>query len=66
MPRLETERRVEIVEGPDPDYKWMAIDQGTRQSLLRMSDLNQLRDICRRLGWNVVEVKRVGPAERVD
>ncbi len=31
-------RRVEIVEEPSQTYKWIAIDKGTRQSLLRLSD----------------------------
>jgi len=51
-------RRVEIVEKPDQPYRWIAIDQGTRQSLLRLSDLHQLRDVCFRLEWKVVEEKR--------
>ena len=58
MRRLEIERRVEIVEQPDQPYKWIAIDQGTGQSLLRLYDLHQLRDVCHRLGWRVVAVKR--------
>jgi len=51
-------RRVKIVEEPDQPYRWIAIDQGTRQSLLRLSDLHQLRDVCFRLEWKVVEEKR--------
>jgi hypothetical protein len=52
-------RRVEIVEEPNQiPYKWNAIDKGTRQSLLRLSDLYQLRDVCHRLEWEVVDVKR--------
>ena len=51
-------RRVEIVEEPDQPYKWIAIDRGTRQSLLRLPDLYQLRDICDRLEWEVVAEKR--------
>jgi hypothetical protein len=51
-------RRVEIVEQPDQPYRWIAIDQGTRQFLMRMSDLHQLRDVCFRLEWKVVDVKR--------
>ena len=58
MRRLEIERRVEIVEQPDQTYKWIAIDQGTGQWLLRLYDLHQLRDVCHRLGWRVVAVKR--------
>mgnify|MGYP003414931680 CR=1 FL=1 len=53
-------RRVEIVEEPNQiPYKWIAIDKGTRRSLLRLSDLYQLRDVCDRLEWEVVDVKRV-------
>jgi hypothetical protein len=55
--------RVEIVEEPNETYKWIAIDQGTRQSLLRLSDLHQLRDVCFRLEWRVIDVKRA-PAKR--
>jgi hypothetical protein len=52
-------RRIEIVEEPNQiPYKWNAIDKGTRQSLLRLSDLYQLRDVCGRLEWEVVDVKR--------
>jgi hypothetical protein len=51
-------RRVEIVEEPDQPYRWIAIDQGMRQFLMRMSDLHLLRDICFRLEWKVVAVKR--------
>jgi hypothetical protein len=33
-------RRIEIVEEPNQvPYKWIAINKGTRQSLLRLSDL---------------------------
>ena len=53
-----TMRRVEIVEEPDQPYRWIAIDQGTRQFLMRMSDLHLLRDICFRLEWKLVDVKR--------
>ena len=51
-------RRIEIVEEPDQPYKWAAIDRDTRQSLLRLSDLYQLRDVCGRLEWEVVEARR--------
>jgi hypothetical protein len=52
-------RRIEIVEVPNQiPYKWAAIDRNTRQSLLRMSDLYQLRDVCGRLEWEVVEARR--------
>ena len=52
-------RRVEIVEEPNQiPYKWIAIDKDTRRSLLRLSDLYQLRDVCDRLEWEVVDVKR--------
>jgi hypothetical protein len=51
-------RRIEIVEEPNQTYKWTAIDQDTRQSLLRLSDLYQLHDVCDRLEWKVVDVKR--------
>ena len=51
-------RRIEIVEEPNQTYKWIAIDKGTRQSLLRLSDLYQLRDVCHRLECEVVYVKR--------
>jgi hypothetical protein len=47
-------RRVEIVEEPGQPYRWTAIDQVTRQPLLRLSDLYQLRDVCGRLEWVVV------------
>jgi hypothetical protein len=50
-------RRIEIVEEPNQTYKWTAIDKATRQSLLRLSDLNQLRDVCERLEWKVIDVK---------
>jgi hypothetical protein len=52
-------RRIEIVEVPNQiPYKWVAIDQDTRLSLLRLSDLYQLRDVCHRLEWKVVAVNR--------
>jgi hypothetical protein len=51
-------RRIEIVEEPNQTYKWIAIDQDTRQSLLRLSDLHHLHDVCHRLEWKVVDVKR--------
>jgi hypothetical protein len=52
-------RRIEIVEEPNQiPYKWAAIDRDTRQSLLRLSDLYQLRDVCGRLEWEVVEARR--------
>jgi hypothetical protein len=58
MRRVGIERRVEIIEAPNQTYKWIAIDQDTRQTLLRLYDLHQLRDVCHRLGWKVVDVKR--------
>jgi hypothetical protein len=51
-------RRIEIVEEPNQPYKWIAIDKATRQSLLRLSDLYQLRDVCDRLEWEVIHVRR--------
>jgi hypothetical protein len=51
-------RRVEIVEEPGQPYRWIAIDLVTRQPLLRLSDLHQLRDVCFRLEWKVVDVRR--------
>ena len=54
-------RRIEIVEEPNQiPYKWIAIDKGTRQSLLRLSDLYQLRDVCHRLEWEVVDASARG------
>jgi hypothetical protein len=50
-------RKVEIIEEPNRTYKWIAIDRATRQSLVRLSDLNQLRDICDRLEWRIIGVK---------
>jgi hypothetical protein len=35
-------RKIEIVEEPNHTYKWIAIDRATRESLLRLSDLDQL------------------------
>jgi hypothetical protein len=50
-------RKIEIVEEPNHTYKWIAIDRATRQSLLRLSDLDQLRDVCDRLEWQIIDVK---------
>jgi hypothetical protein len=50
-------RTVEIIEEPNQTYKWVAIDRGTREPLLRLSDLYQLRDVCGRLEWTVIDVK---------
>jgi hypothetical protein len=50
-------RKVEIIEEPNRTYKWIAIDQATRQSLVRLSDLNQLRDVCDKLEWQIIDVK---------
>jgi hypothetical protein len=57
--RVPFMHRIVIVEEPNQiPYKWIAIDKGTRQSLLRLSDLYQLRDVCHRLEWEVVDMKR--------
>ena len=50
-------RRVEIVEQPTQSYMWVAVDKGTKQSLLRLRDLHQLRDVCERLEWKVIDVR---------
>ena len=50
-------RKVEIIEEPSHTYKWIAIDRDTRQSLVRLSDLHQLLDVCERLEWQIVDVK---------
>jgi hypothetical protein len=51
-------RKVEIVEEPNQKiYRWTAVDKKTNQSLLRLPDLSQMRDVCRRLEWKVVDVK---------
>ena len=56
-------RRVEIVEEPKQKiYKWTAVDKQTNQPLLRLSDLHQLRDVCQRLEWKVVETRRLPAA----
>jgi hypothetical protein len=54
-------RRVEIVEDQSQVYSWAAIDQRTRQRLLQLRDPDQLRSVCERLEWQVVNIKLAGP-----
>jgi hypothetical protein len=51
-------RKVEIIEERAGLRPWKAIDQVSRQPLLSVRDPDQLRDICARLEWRVVGIKR--------
>jgi hypothetical protein len=50
-------RRVVLVEEPSGVRLWVAVDQATRQPLLRLFNSDQLQNICDRLGWQVVEAE---------
>ena len=50
-------RRVEIVEDQSQVYSWAAIDRDTRKRLLRLRDPDQLRNVCERLEWQIVDIR---------
>ena len=49
-------RRIEIIEEPTGPRRWIAIDQATRQPLLRLFNFDQLRN-RRAVGLEVVEAQ---------
>jgi hypothetical protein len=51
-------RKVEILEEPHGQRRWTAVDAKTRQVILRLHDENLMRDVCGRLGWQIVEAQR--------
>ena len=50
-------RRVEIIEDKRQFYSWAAVDQDTHQRLLKLKDADQLRSVCERLEWQIVDIK---------
>jgi hypothetical protein len=50
-------RRVVLIEEPSGQRPWVAVDQATRQPLLRHFNVDHLRNICDRLGWQMVEAE---------
>ena len=47
-------RSIQIMEEPDGQRRWVAVDAKTGKQVLRLRDCDQLRDICERLGWQVM------------
>jgi len=50
-------RKVEIVDEPHGQRRWTAVDIKTRQVILRLHDEDMLRDVCGRLGWEIVQAQ---------
>jgi hypothetical protein len=50
-------RRVVLTEEPSGQRRWVAVDHKTRQPLLRHFSVDHLRNLCDRLGWQVVEAE---------
>ena len=50
-------RKVEIVQDQSQVYSWAAIDRDTRKRLLQLRDPDQLRSVCERLEWQIVDIK---------
>jgi hypothetical protein len=48
-------RKAKILDELRGQRRWTAVDIRTRQMILRLHDENLLRDVCGRLGWQIVE-----------
>jgi hypothetical protein len=51
-------RKVEIIEERVGLRRWKAVDQASRQPLLSLRDQDQLCNICERLEWRIVAIRR--------
>ena len=50
-------RTVEIIHDPEDPRPWVAIDRRTREPVLRLSNRDQLEQICLRFGWRIAAAK---------
>jgi hypothetical protein len=50
-------RKIEIGEESNSQRRWTAIDKKTGEVVLRLHDQDQLRNVCRSLGWEIAEAQ---------
>jgi hypothetical protein len=50
-------RKIEIGEEANSQRRWTAIDKKTGEVVLRLHDQDQLRNVCRSLGWEIAEAQ---------
>ena len=50
-------RKVEIRDEPSAQRRWTAVDKKSREVVLRLHDEDLLLNICRSLGWEIVQVQ---------
>ena len=50
-------RRIEIVEDQSQVIAGQAIDRDTRKRFLQLRDPDQLRNVCERLEWQIVNIR---------
>lgn len=51
-------RRVEIVEDPNAQRNWIAVDLKSGERMLRLHDRGLLERVCKSLEWKVVQPQR--------
>jgi hypothetical protein len=50
-------RKVEIRDEPSAQRRWTAVDKKSREVILRFHDEDLLRNVCRSLGWEIVQAQ---------
>jgi hypothetical protein len=50
-------RKVEIRDEPSAQRRWIAVDKKSREVILRLHDEDLLLNICRSLGWEIVQAQ---------
>jgi hypothetical protein len=53
-------RKVEIVEDPQSQRCWVAMDAKSGAPVMRMHDKESLRRICEGLEWKIVQIAAAG------
>jgi hypothetical protein len=56
-------RRVEIVEDPQSQRCWVAIDLKSREPVMRLHDRGLLERLCKGLEWKIVQPARRSRSE---
>jgi predicted nucleic acid-binding OB-fold protein len=51
-------RKVEIVDEPDGQRRWVVVDNMTGKVVIRLHDEDLLRNICRSFEWEIVLTRR--------
>jgi hypothetical protein len=57
-------RKVAIVEDPEAQRRWVAVDEKLREPVLRVHDRGLLERICQSLDWKIIQTTRQSQRSR--